>query len=246
MIAPRSILIIQTAFIGDVILATALVEKIHHYYPDTSIDFLVRKGNEELLIGHPKIRNVLIWVKKKDKIKNLIRIIQQVRGNRYSYVINIHRFTSSGLITAFSAAKVTIGFNKNPLSFLFTHKVRHEIKEGIHEIDRNQKLIEAITDGIAAKPRLYPSLQDQNSVKPIIVSGAYVCIAPTSVWFTKQWAFEKWIELLDLLSKKHTLVYLLGASNDSVFCEGLMAASTHKKCVNLCGKLTLLQSAELM
>lgn len=53
-------LIIQTAFIGDVVLATPLVEKIRRFFPDAGIDFLVRKGNEKLLSGHPYIRKVLV------------------------------------------------------------------------------------------------------------------------------------------------------------------------------------------
>lgn len=42
----KKILIIQTAFIGDVVLATALVEKLHRYFLRSTIHFLVRKGNE--------------------------------------------------------------------------------------------------------------------------------------------------------------------------------------------------------
>ena len=49
----QKILIIQTAFIGDVVLATALIEKWHQFYPEDQIDFLVRKGNEGLLEQHP-------------------------------------------------------------------------------------------------------------------------------------------------------------------------------------------------
>ena len=52
----KKILIIQTAFIGDVVLATAMIEKLHLYYPDVSIDFLVRKGNESLLNNNPFLR----------------------------------------------------------------------------------------------------------------------------------------------------------------------------------------------
>lgn len=40
------ILIIQTAFIGDVVLATALVEQLRRSHPDAVLDFAVRKGNE--------------------------------------------------------------------------------------------------------------------------------------------------------------------------------------------------------
>jgi len=55
----NKILVIQTAFIGDVILATALLEKVHHYFPKAQIDFLLRKGNESLFQNHPFINQLL-------------------------------------------------------------------------------------------------------------------------------------------------------------------------------------------
>ena len=60
-----NVMLIQTAFIGDVVLATGLIEKLHEYYPDALLDFLVRKGNEKLLIGHPFLHKVLVWDKQK-------------------------------------------------------------------------------------------------------------------------------------------------------------------------------------
>lgn len=101
----KKILVIQTAFIGDVVLATAVVEKLKQYLPDTQIDFLVRKGNESLLANNPHIATVLIWNKKEKKTTNLFRTLQQIRKNNYDLVINLQRFFSTGFITAFSAAK---------------------------------------------------------------------------------------------------------------------------------------------
>ena len=49
-------LVVQTAFIGDVILATPIVEKLRAFYPDAQVDFLLRKGDEALLAGHRHIR----------------------------------------------------------------------------------------------------------------------------------------------------------------------------------------------
>src|SRR6478736_3563845 len=63
----QKFLVIQTAFIGDVVLATGIIEKLHQYYPHAQIDFLVRKGNEALLDQHPFLHQVLIWDKKKNK-----------------------------------------------------------------------------------------------------------------------------------------------------------------------------------
>ena len=113
----QKFLIIQTAFIGDVVLATVLIEKLHDFFPDAQIDFLLRKGNEQLLTGHPYIHELLIWDKKKNKQKNLFRMLKRIRKNKYDKVINVQRFFATGILTAFSGAKETIGFDKNPLSF---------------------------------------------------------------------------------------------------------------------------------
>ncbi len=250
MAAAPAYLIIQTAFIGDVVLATALAEKLHQYQPAASIDFLLRKGNEGLLKGHPFLRSVIVWDKKTRKIKNLLKLIRQVRATRYDYVINVHRFASSGLITAFSGAGATMGFDKNPLAVFFTKNKKHTIERGIHEVWRNQTLIAEITDEHPAKPRLYPSQTDQATVMKYRQRGEgaapYICVAPSSVWFTKQFPKEKWIAFIDQLKSSFPSVYLLGASSDVEYGEGIRGATKHSGVVNLSGKLSFLESAALM
>lgn len=237
-------LIIQPAFIGDVILATAVIEKIHHVYPAAKIDFLLRKGNEGLLENHPFVHEVIVWDKKKDKFKNLIQLVQKVKSNKYEYIINLHRFASSGIITAFSGAKHKFGFDKNPLSFFFTKSIHHEIGNGKHEVERNLELIKDITDGKLQKPKLYPSGKDFLSVERYKGKN-YYCIAPTSVWFTKQFPKEKWMETINLIAKESS-IYLLGASSDFSICEEIKTQSLHPGIINLAGKLNFLESAALM
>jgi heptosyltransferase II len=241
----NSFLIIQTAFIGDVILATALVEKIRKWYPHASIDFLLRKGNETLLTGNPNVREVIVWDKKKGKIKNLFKLTSLVRKKKYDCVVNVHRFASSGMITAFSGAKVKSGFDKNPWSFLFTHRAKHDLGSDMHETDRNQKLIGFFTDKNRELPRLYPSVSDFKKVSAY-QTGRYICVAPTSVWFTKQFPSDQWIGFLRSIEDKVENVYLLGAPADKPICESIASQSNHKQVVNLAGQLSFLESAALM
>ncbi len=241
----RSFLVIQTAFIGDVILATAVVEKLHKAYPDSRIDFLLRKGNESLLTNHPYIREVLIWEKKKNKIRNLFKLINSVRAKKYDTVINVHRFASSGLITAFSGAKNKIGFDKNPLSFAFTTRVPHDLKSQLHETDRNQKLIETITDPVSDLPRLYPTENDYETVKKFQITR-YICIAPTSVWFTKQFPADQWVDFIRSIVSRYEQIYLLGAPSDSVICDSIRKEVESERVMNLAGQLSFLESAALM
>jgi len=140
----KKILIIQTAFIGDVILATALIEKLHQHFPNAKIDLLVRKGNESLVKNHPILNNVLVWNKKENKYGNLFSILKKIRKQGYDEIINCQRFFSTGFLTAFSKGKNKIGFDKNPLSIFFSKRIKHQIgedKEQLHEVQRNQQLI---------------------------------------------------------------------------------------------------------
>lgn len=240
----KKFLVIQTAFIGDAILASAVIEKLYAYYPESKIDVLVRNGNETLFTNHPFINQCLVWNKSKGKYQSLLSTLKTIRKNHYSHVINLHRFASSGFLTAFSGAQEKIGFNKNPFSFLFTKKIKHSIKNGKHEIERNQLLIQHLTDENPAMPKLYPSKNDKAQIKKFI-KKPFVCMAPSSVWFTKQLPKEKWIELILKINKNCT-VYLLGSQNDSFYCEEIINESKAENCINLCGKLNLLQAAALM
>ncbi|HNP21293.1 MAG TPA: glycosyltransferase family 9 protein [Panacibacter sp.] len=243
----QKFLVIQTAFIGDVVLATGILEKLHEYYPDACIDYMVRKGNEGLVSGHPFLHNVLVWNKKAGKYKNLLALLKQIRAERYDKVINVQRYATTGFVTVFSNAKETIGFDKNPWSFLFTHKIKHYMSangHSLHEIERNHFLVAAFTDDQPAKPKLYPSPKDFGKMLPL-KQKPYLCVAPSSVWFTKQYPKEKWISFLNNLPVKYD-IYLLGAPGDAAICEEIKKISLHPFIINMAGKLNYLESAALM
>lgn len=235
----KRILLIQTAFIGDVILATALIEELHILYPDAKIDILLRKGAEGLFAGHPFIGDVLVLDKSRSKWTQLWKLLWRIRKKHYDLLVNCQRFASSGFLSAFSGAGRISGFRKNPFSRLFTHRYPHEIGNGQHEVERNRLLISFLSPQKACNPRLYPPALDWAPSAP------YICIAPASVWFTKQWPLHKWIELVSLIPD-NTSVYLLGSGADHALCEKIIRESARANVINLSGKLNLLQSATLM
>lgn len=245
----KKILIIQTAFIGDVVLATGILEKLYQAYPEAAIDFMLRKGNEGLLAHHPFVHRLLVWDKKSGKYKNLFALLKEIRREKYDLVINLQRFAASGILTGLSNAKVKLGFKKNPFSFLFTRVYPHEIgskgqRPYLHEVQRNHAMIADITDEQFALPKLYPTTADFEHVKHY-KNRPFITIAPASVWFTKQYPKEKWTELLDALPDDF-VVYSLGGPGDAELCNEIIAASQRKNAVNLAGKLTFLQTAALM
>jgi len=238
------ILIIQTAFLGDVILATPVVSELKRLYPNVKIDFLVKKGNESLLENSPLLHSVLLFDKSKGKWKSIMRLILQFRKTKYDLVINLHRFGSSGILAGLSKGKKRYGFKKNPFSFLFTKKFEHSIGDGTHEVERNLSVIQEFGSEKLVRPELFPSIKDKAKVAAF-KNDMYYCLAPASVWFTKQLPQHKWVELINSLPLDST-IYLLGAPGDKDLCTTIIEKSDHQKSVNLCGELSLLQSAELM
>jgi heptosyltransferase-2 len=274
----KKILVIQTAFLGDVVLSTGVLEKLHEYYPEAQLDMMVRKGNENLLMNHPFLKNLYIFNKKK-KIKSLFENIQKIRSTKYDLVINLQRFMTSGLITTFSGAKHTVGFKKNPLSIFFSERFEHEIdiknsasnftptedeflikdsmwpiknklytheiglEDEVHEISRNHKVISQFTNSVPGKPALYPTAIDFDHIEPY-KSSPYICIAPASIWFTKQYPAEQWVELI--INLRNYKIFLLGAPGDFNLCQRIKGKADHSDVVVLAGKISLLQSAALM
>ena len=241
---PARILVIQTAFLGDVILASPVWENLHLQFPAAQIDVVVKKGNESLLAAHPFLNQVFVF-DKSQKVKNLWNLGKTLRSKQYDLVINLQRFASSGILTILAKGKESRGFEKNPLSLFFSKRFKHEMKPNWHEVDRNLSLISDLVPAFVRRPQLYPSLEDLQAIQ-MHQDVPYYCLAPTSVWFTKQAPESIWLKLIKDLSAKQQKIYLLGASSDQKYLDAIAKKAGTSEVVNLAGKLTLLQSAALM
>ncbi|NRA10606.1 MAG: glycosyltransferase family 9 protein [Crocinitomicaceae bacterium] len=236
------ILIIQTAFLGDVILATPVISELKRLFPKANIDILVKKGNESLLANNPKINSVFTFDKSSGKFKAMRYLIRQFQKSKYDLVINLHRFASSGIIAGRSKATLKYGFKKNPFSFLYTNSFEHSIGDGTHEVERNLSVIKQFGAAKMVRPELYPSSSDFSAISQY-QNEDYICLAPASVWKTKQLPLEKWNELVRNNNGKRS--YLLGGPGDVELCQSIKE-NDPVNIINLAGKLSLLQSAALM
>lgn len=238
----KRFLIIQTAFLGDVILCTPVLSELRRIYPDALIDVVVRKSAVSLLENHEAVHRVIPFDKSTSKIKAIQQTTREIRKTHYDEVINLQRYFSSGLLTLFAKGKAKIGFQKNPLSLFYQEKLPHEMEQGIHEVQRNLQCIKHHGAKESVRPSLYPSEEDYEKVVSY-KDQPYYCIAPASVWFTKQLPEEKWIELLKQLNHR---VYFIGGAADDDLAKRIIEAAGSKNSLRLCGKLSLLQSAALL
>ncbi len=237
------VLIMQTAFLGDVILATPLIEVLHDQ--NTEIHFLCRRGNESLLTDHPKIAKLWVFDKVR-KYTELLRLIRSFRKEKYDVVYNLQRFFTSGMMAVFSGGAKVVGFDKNPWSRFYTLSVPHLIDPlatpPVHEVDRNLSLLEgAVQDRV--RPRLYPQTSDYDRVSEYKM---YITISPASVWYTKQYPEERWVAFLDSIAGENRKVLILGGPSDESLAQSIKEATVHQNVEVLAGKLSLLESTALM
>lgn len=253
----KNILIIQTAFIGDTILASHFAAAVKEAFPEAKIHFFLRKGNESVIQGLPSIEKVWVWDKAGGKTRNLIRLISGLRKLRFAYVFNLHRHFNSGLVTSLMHSPVKVGFRQNPLSMSFDLKADHLIPHHIggrkenywHEVQRNLQLLKLVRPDL----EISDQMKDYRPELPLLPkhlekvekykSSPYFVVAPASVWFTKAWSESKYRELAQALAQRGQ-VFFIGASGDRVLCDRIREGV--KNTTNLCGELNLLESAALM
>lgn len=247
----KRILIIQTAFLGDVILALPMVQTIKNHLPEASIDFLCIPAIASVLKNHPALNEVLEYDKKGgDKFDKFIDVLNKIREGEYDIVITPHRYLRSALLTYYSESKVRIGFKNSTLSFLLTNKVAY-VKDK-HEILRNLDLVKNIPDihndenKVSLKPELYPLPEQKEKARKLAGRSNLICFAPCSKWFTKQLPIDKSKEIIKNLILKGYNLALLGGDADTSYCGELEIYFKDDSLINLCGKTDPLESYEVI
>ena len=239
----RKILFIQTAFIGDAILASSMWESWHAQHPEDELHVCVRAGNESLFRDHPFLAKVHVWQKRGGSMLRYSKLVSlglQLRKMRFDVVITPHRHASSGILARLTAAPHRAAFDQHPLRPWFTHGAPHRFEAGLHETQRNHALLEPwLNEAALLPPRLYPSTLASLPQEPFGV------MAPTSQWGTKQWPEDKWVELCNRLREYSGSIVLLRGASDFELLNRIQQHSVHPKLL-VCTHFSLLESAGAM
>lgn len=234
----EKILVIQTAFLGDLILSTALLKKIKQKHGDAELTVIVNRGTESILEKNPYIHRV-IPVDKKTTFKNPIRFVKflsELRNERFSICYCPHFSHRSSLISFFSGAITRIGYRESGFSFLHTKTVPRPIR-GMHELD---KLNALVMDNTPVKPEIYLDLNSMASIERILSGiGPYIVIAPSSIWETKRMPIEKFEELIGKILKSSDFRPVIVGSKADVYLGGYLSDKFPGKILDLTGKTTL-------
>jgi heptosyltransferase-1 len=246
---PKKILVVKPSSLGDIVHSLPFLNVLKRCFPKAEIHWIIAKGLEGLLEGHPMINR--LWIINKDAWKNIknvgstvkeLRVLfKELKKEKFDIVVDLQGLLRSGLITAATAAPVRIGFTeaREGSRVFYTHKV--DGGKNIHAVDRYLKIAEFL--GCDTSDVCFPfPLYKQSS--PIILPSSedYAVMVPGARWKTKIWPPEKFGKLSSNLS----LISIIVGSKRDIDTANKIVNLSHSKALSLAGKTTLKELIEVI
>ncbi len=240
-------LVVQTAFIGDMVLTTPLIAELAQRGP---VDVVGTPANISLLANNPHVRNTIAYDKRgAGALRRLIDIGRKLRMDRYDAAYLAQGSIRSGALALVAGIRKRVGFDTAGGRYLYSLRVPYD--EGSHHSERLRRLAREAAGPAepsleALRPRLYPGDAERAKVDALLRENSpgnepLVALAPGSVWATKRWPYYP--ELAALL-REHARVVIVGSPADSPLADAIRARATDA--IDAAGRLSLLGSAELL
>ena len=244
------ILIIHTAFIGDIVLSTPLIQKLKDLYPKSEIDYLTLPTNQSVLYNNPNLNEIILYDKKgKDKgIKGFLKILKILKQKKYDYAVIPHRFIKSILLAKLAKIPDIVGFDVATGSSLLDKKVHYDMKK--HEVERLLNLVGY--EGKKIPVRIYPAKENFVKIEKMLKNSGYtgkkeqklILVAPGSQRPEKMWPIEKYREIIERLKKNKN--YFIGITGSKAEKELPLNFENDKNVIDFRGEINLVEFGALI
>ena len=244
------ILIIHTAFIGDIVLSTPLIQKLKDLYPKSEIDYLTLPTNQSVLYNNTNLNEIIIYDKKgKDKgIKGFLKVLKILKQKKYDYAVIPHRFIKSILLAKLAKIPDIVGFDVATGSSLLDKKVHYDMKK--HEVERLLNLVGY--EGKKNPVRIYPAKENFVKIEKMLKNSGYtgkkeqklILVAPGSQRPEKMWPIEKYREIIERLKKNKN--YFIGITGSKSEKELPLNFEKDKNVIDFRGEISLVEFGALI
>jgi heptosyltransferase-2 len=234
-------LVIQTAFLGDVVLTTPLLSALAARHGP--VDIVTTPAAASLLGHHPAVAHVVRFDKQGSSrgLRGLWQVGTLLRSRRYETVYLPHRGVGSAALALWSGARERIGFADSPAAVTYTRRVARPT--GVHEVERLLALAEPL-EGERPSVTLALTADDLAAADAWLAAhglgSGFVALAPGSIWGTKRWPYYA-----DLAAALEGRSVIIGGADDRSLAEAISTA-TRGKAVSAAGALALRESAALI
>lgn len=238
------ILIIHTAFIGDIVLSTPLVKKLKEVYPWSDITYVTTPAGASILRNNPNISEIIEYDKrgKHKGLKGIYQLGKRLKYENFNLVITPHRYLRSSVLSWLTGSPVRKGYKNAAASFLYTEKIPYDKKK--HEVEKLLSFVSG-KENKRYEIELYPNEQDVKKINEMLKEyegKKLILLAPGSKWFTKKWPLEYFNEIIGQLKNREDIITgIIGGAD-----ELALNIVTGGNVVDFRGKTSLLELAELI
>lgn len=246
----RKILIVQTAFVGDVILVTPLIRGVRQLFPNSVVDVLVIPQTAGILKNNPDVRDIIVFDKRNRKYGSFREVLSRLRDEQYDLAVSPHGSATTALLLFRAGIPRRIGFARGVSAWMFTDRIpvlknTHTVQKNLHllkywshqDFDRSTRLFPGDEDYLIAQRLMSKLIEPRHPV---------VALAPGSVWWTKRWPGEYYTELASHLTHAGVRLVFIGSPDERELCDHIIAGSGAKMVVNTAGEADILTSAALL
>jgi len=255
-LTPAKILLIRLRRIGDVVMTTPAVALLKKHFPAASLHYLVEEPFRGLVDGNPDIERT-IAIPAKQKIKDFVRLIREIRKQKYDAVLDFHGGPRASWITFWSGAKLKIGYAVKNKSFLYDIRISRRGESGpIHSVINHANLVRALGAKFddADIPPLFlpePGLEDIERVSRLLRENSADTAKLVALHVGAGNRFRDWgpaniAKLVDLLARiAGVRVVLIGATGDQT-AETEILKTAKEAVLPLAGRLSLTETKALV
>lgn len=248
MIEYKKILLVQTAFPGDIVLTTPFIKALKNLFPESYLTVITTPAGSVLLKGIKAIDSLIAYDKRgSDKgVLKLFALMRRLRKEDFDLCISPHLSARTALMIGATKAPIRIAYNEASLSFLYNRTVARDMN--LHEVERILSLLEPLgvdTKGLDKTPSLEISAGSIRKGEQLFLGAGIspgervIAVAPGSVWGTKRWSPEGYASLIDSLLAQYKAKVILVGSDAERETGDMILSHVHKKPVDLVGKTNL-------
>ena len=236
-------LVIQTSFLGDLVLTTPLLAELALRGP---VDIVTTPAGAPLLAHHPAVRDVIVFDKRgahrgPGGLWRLARALH-TRANgepRMSTTAYLAQGSlRSAVLARLAGIPNRIGFDTSAGRLLYTERVRYQ--KDLHHAERLWRLAVGTAAAPTAetiRPRLYPGAQEHAAADAVLASaprdGApFLALAPGSIWGTKRW--PHYAALAKRIAPLYRLV-VIGGKDDAELAREIISAAGPERVIDATG-----------
>jgi lipopolysaccharide heptosyltransferase II len=251
------IALVKPSALGDIVHSLPVLSAIRTRFPQAHITWVVNRGYEPLLLGHPDLDATLSFDRAALKrglwtafttLRGFARALKQAK---FDLVLDLQGLFRSGLMVWATGAPRRVGLAsaREGARWFYTDVVPVPDADRIHAVDRYWKLVEAL--GAGDGPRRFHLPLD-----PVAESWAshtlgelprpWVAVAAGARWQTKRWAPAHFQVLTRRIQDTFggTLLFVGGPEERAVSDE--VAGALRGPSVNLAGTTTIPQLVSLL